>query len=366
MPKLVPSLVAIAFLVLLGRADDTQAPNKSSVYDDEPVTKDSAAFEALKKELTSAQAKHAKELKQAQQAVNDAKTDEGKQKAQKRLEEIKQDRPGPKYADRFLAFAVEHPQDPKNFAAAMAAFKYSARPVTRDNTLGKTIAYLQDNYAAKPQIMQLVRTLEASKGPAGEALLREVLAKNPNHRIQGHACKALLAVSTRPGEKANLKKMLGGKYADLFPDLSVGKPVPEIVTKNVHGNEVKLSDLRGKVVVLDIWATWCPHCRAMIPQERDMVERLRQKPFALVSISMDAKKETLTDFLAKTNMPWAQWWVGAASNLAEDWNIEYFPTVYVIDARGVIRHQGLSGEELEKAVTDLLKEMEKQPRAKKK
>ncbi len=45
--------------------------------------------------------------------------------------------------------------------------------------------------------MQLVRTFEASKGPAGEALLREVLAKNPDHRVQGHACKALLAISTR-------------------------------------------------------------------------------------------------------------------------------------------------------------------------
>ena len=112
------------------------------------------------------------------------------------------------------------------------------------------------------------------------------------------------------------------------------------------------------MVVLDIWATWCPHCRAMIPEERQMVERLKDKPFALVSISMDAKKETLTEFLAKKKMPWAQWWVGANSNLAEDWNIEHFPAVYVIDAKGVIRHEGLRGKELEEAVTELLKKME--------
>jgi thiol-disulfide isomerase/thioredoxin len=113
------------------------------------------------------------------------------------------------------------------------------------------------------------------------------------------------------------------------------------------------------VVVLDIWVTWCPYCCGMIPHERQMVERLKGKPFALVSISMDAKKETLTEFLAKEKMPWIHWWVGASSDLAEDWNIEYFPTVYVIDAKGVIRHSGLTGDDLEKAVNELLKEMEK-------
>ncbi len=156
-----------------------------------------------------------------------------------------------------------------------------------------------------------------------------------------------------------LHKLLKGKYADLFPDLSVGKLIPEIATKDMQGRDVKLSDLRGKVVVLDIWATWCPHCRAMIPQEREMVERLKDQPFALVGVSMDADKEALTELLAKEKLPWRQWWVGENSKLAQDWNIEYFPTIYVIDARGVIRYEGLKGEELEKAVNELLKKMKR-------
>ena len=144
----------------------------------------------------------------------------------------------------------------------------------------------------------------------------------------------------------------------LTPDARLNEAAPADL-RGLDGKDVKLSELRGKVVVLDIWATWCPYCRAMIPHERQLVERLKDKPFALVSISMDARKEALTDFLAKENMPWLQWWVGANSNLAEDWNIEYFPTVYVVDARGVIRNEGVTGDDLEKAVSKLLNEMEK-------
>jgi len=134
------------------------------------------------------------------------------------------------------------------------------------------------------------------------------------------------------------------------------------VANNVNGKEVKLSHLRGKVVVLDIWATWCPHCRVLIPQLRQMVQRLKDKPFVLVGINMDAEKETLVEFLAKEELPWAQWWVGASSNLAEDWNIEYFPTVYVIDAGGVIRNVGVTGHDLEEAVTGILTKIEKRKR----
>jgi hypothetical protein len=67
------------------------------------------------------------------------------------------------------------------------------------------------------------------------------------------------------------------------------------------------------------------------------------------------KKETLTKFLAKEKMPWTHWCNGQEGGIIEDWDVQAYPTIYVLDAKGVIRHQNLRGEELEEAVNHLLK-----------
>jgi len=134
---------------------------------------------------------------------------------------------------------------------------------------------------------------------------------------------------------------------------------PNFTLPELSGGQLSLASLRGHPVYLNIWATWCPPCRAMIPHEREMVERLKGKPFQLVSISADEKKETLTEFLAKEKMPWSHWWPGGPqAKFFEEWEIRAFPTIYVLDASGVIRYKDLRGEELEKAVNSLLKDLE--------
>jgi len=158
--------------------------------------------------------------------------------------------------------------------------------------------------------------------------------------------------------KAKLGPMADGQLFELR-NLVVGKTVPDEALELLDGKKIKLSDYRGKVLVLDIWATWCGPCVAMIPHERDMVKKLSAKPFVLMSISADAQKETLEKFLEKTEMPWTHVHVGNKSGgLTEKWNVRYFPTIYVIDAKGVIRHKDIRGEKLESAVEKLIKEAE--------
>jgi thioredoxin-related protein len=96
----------------------------------------------------------------------------------------------------------------------------------------------------------------------------------------------------------------------------------------------------------------------MIPHSRKMVEHMKEKPFAMISLSVDDDKEDLTGFLKKEAMPWVHWWQGSSKGLAKTWNVHSFPTIYVIDAKGVIRYKNIRDQELEKAVTGLVAEAE--------
>jgi hypothetical protein len=95
----------------------------------------------------------------------------------------------------------------------------------------------------------------------------------------------------------------------------------------------------------------------MIPHEKELVERLKDKPFALLGINSDGDAEKLKEILAKNDIRWRQAVDGGTSGpLATRWNVNGWPTIYVLDAKGVIRHRDLRDDLLEKAVLKLVEE----------
>jgi len=97
----------------------------------------------------------------------------------------------------------------------------------------------------------------------------------------------------------------------------------------------------------------------MYPHERSLVKKMENKPFALLGINSDPK-EHLKETLKKENMTWRSWWDGGDTNgpIARAWNVSSWPTIYVLDHKGVIRFKGVRGEEMDKAVEKLLAEMD--------
>jgi thiol-disulfide isomerase/thioredoxin len=140
--------------------------------------------------------------------------------------------------------------------------------------------------------------------------------------------------------------------------LEIGMAAPETRGLDTRGGPMRLSDFRGKVVVLDFWGDWCPHCRDMYPHERSLVKRLEGKPFALVGINSDKNLEELHTAMEREQITWPSWFDGGGTGgpIATLYGVNSWPTVYVLDPKGVIRFKDVRGADLDKAVDALLEE----------
>lgn len=139
----------------------------------------------------------------------------------------------------------------------------------------------------------------------------------------------------------------------------VGTPAPEIDGEDFDGKRVNLSDYRGKVVVVVFWASWCPPCCAMIPHERELVERYRDKPFVMLGVNNDEEFESAKKIIAAKHMTWPIVKAGSAcGETNQRYGIDRIPAVFVIDPAGVVRHAHVTGPALDNAVATLFAEME--------
>ncbi len=134
-----------------------------------------------------------------------------------------------------------------------------------------------------------------------------------------------------------------------------GNPAPEFTFQNVKGKEVKLSKLRGKVVVLDFWASWCGPCRAEIPNLKSIYADYKDKGVEFLSVSIDAKKDAWTKALAEEGMTWQLGWVpDGGKKVMEDYQFGGIPFILVLDKEGNIYRKWVRGEDIRKAIQDCL------------
>jgi thiol-disulfide isomerase/thioredoxin len=310
---------------------------------------------------------------------------------------------------RFMALAEKYPKDAAAVDALVWVVTHSSNEPKDKTAQRKALDTLRRDHLASDQLPLVFER-------ADEEFLRVVLEKSPHRYVRGLACYALaesrlnriryvtrwrnenpdwrqrkwleqtgfaLLVTTDidqvTKESEKLLEQVVSDFADVPVDgrrngktlgelakghlyeirhLAIGKPAPELLSVDLDGKAVRLANMKGRVVVLDVWATWCGPCRAMIPHQRELVKRLNEKPFTLVSVSVDEKRETLTEFLKKEPMPWTHWYDGPEGRIIADLNVCSYPTIYVLDAKGVIRYKDVRGKLLDQAVDALLKEME--------
>jgi peroxiredoxin len=160
---------------------------------------------------------------------------------------------------------------------------------------------------------------------------------------------------------ANMAAFARSRISQEYGTLGVGGMAPATEGQTVLGEDLRLTDYRGRIVVLTFWSTSCRPCMQMIPQEKALVERYRDKPFALLGVNTDQDRQTAVTTVTDHQIDWPNWWDaprdGGSGMISQQWNIRFQPTVYVLDHKGVIRHKHLRGDRLVTAIDSLLQEL---------
>lgn len=135
-----------------------------------------------------------------------------------------------------------------------------------------------------------------------------------------------------------------------------GMAAAEIALPTLNGDTLHLSSLKGKVVLLDFWASWCSPCRTAIKNLVKLYPKYKNKGFEIFSVSLDTDLDKWKKAVAKDKATWPQVIDagGWEAPTAMTWNIYALPTTYLIDRDGKLVAMDLEGKELEKALKYLL------------
>ena len=142
--------------------------------------------------------------------------------------------------------------------------------------------------------------------------------------------------------------------------LRPGKMIEDFEGTDADGKNFRLSDYRGKVVMLMFSADWCRPCKEMYPENRDLVSAFQGRPFQLISVMGDQKPETVAAAIGAGDITWRTTWDGKNGPIATKWNIDSWPTVFVIDHLGVIRSTGMDSKTRRSLIESLVKQAEDQ------
>jgi thiol-disulfide isomerase/thioredoxin len=142
-----------------------------------------------------------------------------------------------------------------------------------------------------------------------------------------------------------------------FSQVKENQAAPELSLPNLDNKTINLSDLKGKVVLLDFWASWCEPCRMTNPHLVRLYKKFHEKGFEILSVSIDDDAKNWKQAVTHDRMEWTQ------VNDSKGWNapsallygVDAIPASFLIDKNGVVHNINLIGRKLEAEIKSLLK-----------
>lgn len=137
-----------------------------------------------------------------------------------------------------------------------------------------------------------------------------------------------------------------------------GKPLPEISLPNPMGTEIPVSSLKGKVVLVDFWASWCKPCRMNNPKLVGVYDKFKEQGFEIYAVSIDENKGAWIAAVTEDKMFWTNVvdTRGWRSTVLSSFNVEAIPSNLLIDKKGMIRGYDVIPDDLDKMINNLLAE----------
>jgi len=281
-------------------------------------------------------------------------------------------------AKAFLA--ANEPVKAAPYAAEAFAISRSLAADPSLRTVGLDLAY--DNAL----LLFDAHRLSGEIAPADNSLeeLRKTAASHGNSVFYFYAADKLITYRIETGRKplaletylstliaASKELPLEGQRNDAIQRLRkrekhyklLGEPAPEFQTvdKWFPGTPVKVADLRGKVVLIDFWATWCPPCVTATPGLKRLHERMKDQPFVILGISADRSRDAWQSFIVEKGLKWHHY-LDERAEIRRAFTIEAFPTYLLLDHEGIVRQawRGYDGSvdgDIERNAKKLIKAM---------
>lgn len=301
-----------------------------------------------------------------------------------------------KTADAFLGLARAHPTDP----VAIDSIRWVVEKHHFKPTFVEAMDLLRKEHVANEKLPWIFEPVLGNLGLLGgepcdslENLLRATIEKSPHRDVRRRATLGLARYLAHRKEDSELRAVIyqaaqtspprywtneslkswGDEaiqryesairdFADapdaaaqierelyIFKNLAVGARAPEIMGVDLDGERLKLSDYRGKVVLLEFWShKFCAPCRAIYPELRALAERRQDQPFAMLGVNYGDSAAELRQLRADCAVTWRFWCDGVEGEgeggelgpIHTAWDVHGWPTSYIIDADGIIRYKG--------------------------
>ena len=251
-----------------------------------------------------------------------------------------------------MAKGIEYAQQTEGQKDKGAALVTDAQQILRDvinvyqKQYNETDAYLNS---------KLIDLIKSNKNDIATLMFVDMFPREQNAALHEEVVRALHV--TNPDhpivkERWNILNSPAGKT-------SIGALAPELAFPDPDGNIRKLSDLRGKVVLIDFWASWCGPCRRESPNVRNVYAKYHDKGFEVFSVSLDRDANNWKKAIKDDKLVWPnhvsdlKYW---SSEAAAIYGVRSIPSMFLLDREGRIVAKDLRGEALERAVKQLLEQ----------